>query len=49
MTPLICVIDLPLICDPIDLIRELEVGGRVLVTTLTCPNTITKDAPEGFI
>lgn len=25
-------------------IRELEVGGRVLVTTLTCPNTVTKDA-----
>jgi len=25
-------------------IRELEVGGRVLVTTLTFPNTIPKDA-----
>jgi hypothetical protein len=24
--------------------RELEVGGRILVTTLTCPNTIPKDA-----
>ncbi|MDD2801712.1 MAG: IS4 family transposase [Methylococcales bacterium] len=25
-------------------LRELEVGGRVLVTTLTCPNTIPKEA-----
>lgn len=25
-------------------VRELEVGGRVLVTTLTCPNTIPKSA-----
>lgn len=25
-------------------IRELEAGGRVLVTTLTCPNTIPKEA-----
>ena len=27
-------------------VRELEVGGRVLVTTLTCPNTTSKIALE---